>query len=225
MQAFAALPDLSRLTIPEGRLPALKPLFETTHPDERWDAFSLTLEDLHADLAAITLNESVPAQVRQLFETAKDLCLYSWYVYDFHSIADLTGFLALEAALRVRAEKERPGLAKRRLADLLDHAIASGWITEEGIGHRTDIARKRVEQRKAFEAIASMTETGAESVRIEEPTQAEITEEAASMKVIESICDAARRLRNALAHGRPFLHPDSAGRLRITADLINQLFP
>jgi hypothetical protein len=58
---------------------------------------------------------------------------------------------------------------------------------------------------------------------IREPTQTEVEHEAAEMQIIESICNAAVRLPNALAHGEPYLDPGGYRRLRITADLINQL--
>jgi len=129
----------------------MKPLHEVTDTDERQQFFAGGLADLHGELAAITLNSQVPENVRDLFDTAINLSLYSWYVYDFHPIADMTGFLALEAALKARAVSE-PKLEKKRLAELMDHAVASGWLSDERMNGREDIARTRVQDRKIDEA-------------------------------------------------------------------------
>ena len=103
-------------------------------------------------------------------------------------------------------------------------ALAEGWIAEERIADRHNIARARVERRKAQEAIKRIEATGAASIPNEDPTNEEIEHEAAEMKVIEGICQAAVSLRNGLAHGERYLQPGSPQRLQITADLINQLY-
>ena len=38
-------------------------------------------------VAAISLDERVPEKVRIQFETAKNLFVYSWFVYRFHGVA------------------------------------------------------------------------------------------------------------------------------------------
>jgi hypothetical protein len=58
---------------------------------------------------------------------------------------------------------------------------------------------------------------------IREPTQTEVEHEAAEMQMIESICTAAVRLPKALPHGQRYLDPGGYRRLRVAADLINQL--
>lgn len=67
---------------------------------------SLSDQDYHEALSKIVLNDTVPARSRELFETAKNLSLYSWFVYRFHPIAELTGWLALENALLEKAKRE-----------------------------------------------------------------------------------------------------------------------
>jgi hypothetical protein len=55
----------------------LTPLDQICEQDERQTSFEDTLEDNHAELNGIVLNETVPIDVGQLFETAKNLSLYS----------------------------------------------------------------------------------------------------------------------------------------------------
>jgi hypothetical protein len=202
----------------------MKPFESITEPDERQKMFVGTLEDLHAELSAITLHAGVPEKVRDLFDTAITLSLYSWFVYDLHPIADMTGFLALEAALKARAAHD-PALADKRLRALMRHALAAGWLSDNRLSRREEIARMRAEDRKVREAIRLASATGADQMSIEDPTDEEIAAEVHDMKIIESVCEAAVNLRNALAHGERMLAPGSYRRLRMTADLINQLFP
>ncbi len=86
----------------------LKPLDRIYEPDERQISFTASLEDRHAALEEITLSDAAPLDVRQLFETAKNLSLYSWFVYRFHQVSELISFSALEMALRERYLLENP---------------------------------------------------------------------------------------------------------------------
>ncbi len=202
----------------------MKPLSEISKPDDRQDLFNTTLEEIHEELRGVTMNPQVPAPVRELFETAKNLSLHSWFVYEFHPIAELTGFLALEQALRARAKREGPTLAKKNLRTIMNHAIDTGWFTEEGFEGRQEIATARVRDRKALEAIERMNQSGVDSEPVEEPTEDEVLSEAKDMKIVKSVCDSAVSLRNSLAHGNNYLMPHSHRRLHMTANLINQLF-
>ena len=203
------------------------PLVEFTkigEPDERQSFFNLSLEDLHAELENIELCPGAPEPVRDLFDTAKNLSLHSWFVYEFHPIAELTGFLTLERALKTRAMQERPSLAKRSLREIMNYAVDHGWISEDGFEGRQGIARARVLDRKFRESIERLKVSGAEPEPVDEPTAEEIAREAKDMRVLESICSAAIDIRNSLAHGENPLAPFSHRRLRMTANLINQLF-
>jgi len=80
----------------------LKSLVEVMHPDPRRSNIVGTLQDEHDDLASIRLNDGVPLVVAQLFETAKNVSLYSWFVYRFHPVSELVAFSALELALNLR---------------------------------------------------------------------------------------------------------------------------
>ena len=67
----------------------LKSLNEICSPDPRQKHFTGSLSDRHHILSEINLHLGVPVDVRQLFETAKNLCLYTWFVYRFHQVAEL----------------------------------------------------------------------------------------------------------------------------------------
>src|SRR6266404_6682910 len=92
---------------------ALKSVAAMFEPDARqlnwWirneddgSARPMTLEDHHANISQVTLSDSVPEDVRQHMETAKNLALFSWYVYRFIPVAELQAYNAFEWSLRIR---------------------------------------------------------------------------------------------------------------------------
>jgi hypothetical protein len=76
----------------------------------REEFLAQSLEQIHADLSALTLHDRVPGGVQQLFETAKNARSYTYYVYRFHQLAEMTAYLALERALKERWNSEVAGL-------------------------------------------------------------------------------------------------------------------
>jgi hypothetical protein len=69
---------------------ALRTPESVMEPDPRNAYFGFyppSLEIRHADIAALTLNITMPEEVAIQFETARNLYLYAWYVYRFHMVA------------------------------------------------------------------------------------------------------------------------------------------
>src|ERR1700676_1547152 len=113
----------------------LKQLSEVPEPDPRHAQLGIGLAGIHASLTVLVLADRVPVNVRQLFETAKNVALYSWFVYRFHQVAELVAYSALEMALKERAGfVERAGPNTRRprgLKRLLEKAKKEGWLKGE----------------------------------------------------------------------------------------------
>ena len=216
--------DLDQLQDP------LKPLDQIYEPDDRQISFSTSLEDHHAALEEIVLNDAVPLDVRQLFETAKNLSLYSWFVYRFHQVSELISFSALEMALRERyfavnpidekSKKNRPP----SLYDLMQHAKREGWITNEGFSDSYQIARHNAEFYKMIEKSKIHDFDKDPSRSIDEPSEEEIAEELSKMGRVKAITKTSHKIRNDLAHGSNTLHPNSISTLRINAEMINQIY-
>lgn len=201
----------------------LKPLEQLCQENSLQKYFVGSIADIHINVESIRLKETVPIRVQQLFETAKNLSVYAWFVYYFHTVAELIGFIALEAALLDRAQTENPARDLTRspgISKLLKEAIQKKWLTEESMPDRALIARMRVQQRKIIESIR----TQSESSTIPEPTVDEIAEEESTMQLLPQIINSAPALRNDLAHGKFWLHNNSATTLRTTSRIINQLF-
>src|SRR5437016_2006421 len=116
-----------------GRLRTLEDVFVQ---DRRQKYFSVvnmrtgesrkkTLDDHYAKVSVFALRESVPDNIRIHFETAKNLLLYSWFVYNFISVAEMQAYASAEYALRERigtAAGEKPGL-KRLLKYAVEHNV------------------------------------------------------------------------------------------------------
>lgn len=164
-----------------------------------------TISVLHGALAELRLNQSVPVNVVDQFDLARNLCLYGWYQYNFSMPAKLYGYIALEVGLREKCATVASQPGKRiTLARLCDWAIDAGYIKDGGFTH----------------LFAEDPETGAMY-----PTRRQdLTREGTTYS---KQAFANTRGRNSLAHGSSMLMPpiQAAGSLRIIADAINLLFP
>ncbi len=207
----------------------LKPLGQICQPDVRQQNFAGGLENRHAALSKLNLLDTVPLDVRQLFETAKNVCLYTWFVYRFHQVAEMTAYSSLERALRIRFYQENPARKNSKkpamLGELIKYALDQKWLKSEGFSHLKAIARGHAEAKK----IRELTNKSPEFIEhgsavLEEPTEEEIQEVLKSMSV-DGILDASRDLRNDLAHGSSTLHPNSFATLQVVAETINQIYP
>jgi hypothetical protein len=107
------------------------------------------LADLHRTLSTMNCIENVPAHVRQNVELAKNLLLYSTYVFDFTTAAVHYAQIGLEASLRRALDKNeecRDNLdtmlkeaVSRRLLAGLDHEfiVMPGFVSgsRNGFAH------------------------------------------------------------------------------------------
>lgn len=210
----------------------LKPFEEILKPDIR-SAYSpvRTLEVRHQELAQIVISDAAPIGVKQLFETAKNLALYSWFVYRFHQPAELCAFGAIEMALREKAKRDAPdwwkAFPKERppmLWNLLDKARREGWIGNEGFSHwrrRQQLAAYNSALAQQLDEMIKNQLDEASAPRVED-FEGHIGDP--SYDYFRYLVTSIPVDRNLLAHGSGRLLPTSIGTLEISAELINQLF-
>lgn len=195
----------------------LKPLEEITAADERWGFFvhldsaelafrPVELADRYAEISAINLVETVPENIREHFETAKNLLLYAWFVYRFIPVAELHAYSTVEMALRGRASQA--SLKTKNFKALLKLAIDRGWIVDDGFSI-VQRERKAMEEEREWRRQFGWQIT---------------PEEQDSQRYCKILLDAMPFLRNNLAHGSTTVHPGGIGTLALCADMINQLF-
>lgn len=207
----------------------LKKLEEIYSPDERQKYFQNTLEHLHMELRCIVLNDAVPLDVRQLFETAKNISLYSWFVYRFNQVAELVSFSAVEMALRIRYLKENPIAPESKerpptLFRLMQYAKNESWITNGGFSGMYELARDHAEYIKMMEKATTHDFDSEPNMLIDEPSETEIQDALNNLDRVSAIAENINKIRNNLAHGSSTLHPDSISTLRINAEIINQIY-
>lgn len=204
----------------------MKPFDRITQPDPRHDGSFGSLQSRHADLNTIGLHAGVPLHVLQLFETAKNLSLYSWFVFRFHPIAQLIGYASLERALKERLARERGAdvdTIRVRFSDLMNRAVKEGWLKSErfDVAHHIARAQLREEQTRRMITTGQIGEEPVESSEIEE---ADVLSRAAELDFVDRLAKNVPYIRNHIAHGGPILDGTSAATLRLVAEAINQLF-
>jgi hypothetical protein len=131
-----------------------------------------TLDDHHADAASLVLHDGVPKGIRTQFETAKNLYLYSWFVYRFFPVARSRAHACLEFSLRERFEQEMLAAGERKrefgpgLKKLLKHSVGVGALQPEGFEVIRRKAHARASERASVEAIERMRHDGINELEI-----------------------------------------------------------
>jgi hypothetical protein len=210
----------------------LKSLADVTSPDERQANLVQSLADVHALLVGLVLDERVPVDVRQLFETSKNVRLYAYFAYRFHQVAETVAYQALERGLRTRWNDEVAKLASIEdaeyrwptLSPLLLDAAAQKWVRNAGFSGRFWRAWNSLISERSIAAFQAMTLRDATQQEIAEPTKEEVEARAAQIDVVKILTDHLPELRNRLAHGSKKLSPTSDYVLRDVCDALNMIF-
>jgi hypothetical protein len=186
----------------------------------------ISLQGVHVALLELQITDRAPANVRQLFETAKNVALYTWFVFRFHQVSELVAYSALELALRERAgfvEWAAPTKSPPpTLRPLWKRAQKEGWLKNEKFPSLRELATEHVRTTHIARLISE--NPGAQEFSVPEPTEEEIAEATPKIDMVGILLEAAPLLRNKLAHGSSTLSPRSLVTLRRIAEAINQLF-
>src|SRR6266404_5377677 len=102
----------------QARMETLKEYSELLKADPRQPAFviandtkglmkAIKLRDYHDIAKRSLLHQGVPSEVSYHFENARNLLVYSYYYYPFYSMAQFFAFIAVEAALKIKAGKPK----------------------------------------------------------------------------------------------------------------------
>ena len=123
----------------------LKPAHELTEPDPRrlgWAIRNnetgavrqLTLDEHYVAVERLALSVPTTDQIETQYNTARNVLLYSWFVYRFTTVAELQAYATLEYALRWKLgclDDERPPT----LAPLLRRAAQRGLVVDGQLAH------------------------------------------------------------------------------------------
>lgn len=179
------------------------------HPDGRQE--KAVIADWHNQIASITLHENVPSVIREQYDVAKNVLLYSWYSYRMRVVAWLYSYSVLENALRKKYENtsgSNPGLHR-----LLEKAVQDGLLNDSGF-HMTKYKESVVSERAEGDTICRQIEY----IEIPESERREST------RYVEGLCKSIPKLRNALAHGEHKILSEVLTVMFINAEIINMLF-
>ena len=85
----------------------LNEIFKPSMPylEKSSDGSKVTIEDWHSYLKDITINDSCPQNIIDLYENARNLYLYSYYCYRFCMNYRIQLYCLLELALREKNKK------------------------------------------------------------------------------------------------------------------------
>jgi hypothetical protein len=90
----------------------------------------MRVEDFHDMLSEVSINDTAPTTVRQEFDVARNVFLYSWFAYELATVAEHHAYGVLEMALRVRSGQPATSL-KHDLKSLIDIAVAKNWFDQD----------------------------------------------------------------------------------------------
>lgn len=127
----------------------LKRLEDICRPDERYQnrvdidlstgaVTPTTVESIYVLVEKIKLGAGVPDEVRSHFEIARNLALYSWFVYSFNVVAGMQAFASLEMAVRIKTNATKDN----NFYDLLEK-VFPGRELAPGISLRKAITKMR----------------------------------------------------------------------------------
>ena len=180
---------------------------------------SKTIEDHFRTVEHLSLSNAVPAPTRIIWNTARNLYVYSWFVWRFLPVAELYGYAALENALRERCARENsfPKTGKKKpfynLTSLLKHAMSEGWINVESLSTYKRMQEARV--RSLQQALLAMGD--------EENAEAWVPKLNPTVYK-EQLESSLPFTRNEIAHGSSTLSPTVHSSLIQCHDLIQNLF-
>lgn len=151
--------DLDQILHISGTLPqpssydpdGLKPLANLLDRDERNGTLvrspsgqPLSKRDFYEAIGRYELASNVPKDVRVQFDLARNLFVYSWFVYRFSSPAQAQAYAALERALKCKLADAQIGFPKRAtLSRLLEKIISLGWLRDSDFPHLFDTRRSQ----------------------------------------------------------------------------------
>ena len=196
----------------------LKPLPDVLQPDPRNSLFvrletlkPLTIDEHHAEIAAVVLDSKVPEDVRSYFASIQNVYLYAWFAYDLYTVVDFLCLTAVEMALRHRLPHAGSGRDKRGLQNLFDEAISKNLIRE-----------------KAFSNVRIMRQNLARDIRFRRAASGRFPRSAMPRGNYAAVLQGTiPKLRNHFAHPlrHMILFPGAVlSQLQITSELINSLF-
>ncbi len=108
-----------------------KNLLSLIKPDQRCLIMGIDSEKLVETINGISLNDNVPEPIHEQIEVCKKLCVQSYFVYEFATVAMERSFMIIESALKAKyAQLGNRVNRYTTLGPLMDWAIKEKIITD-----------------------------------------------------------------------------------------------
>lgn len=188
-----------------------------------------SVEQHRSDVSQFILTPTAPESVQVKFETAKNLYLYSWFVYRFFPVAEHQALACLEHGLRKRFSTPLPKKYWTKvdrpptLKPLLRFAIDEGFIKNDWFRRWHNRVEQRARERYEFERIREMIDQELDLIEIDYEL-ASPNEEDRDWDFLAILLESLPEIRNAYAHGSPMLHKSVLGTIELVGEILNQLF-
>jgi hypothetical protein len=187
----------------------------------------MELADHHEQISGYVLHGGVPEDIVLQFETARNVYLYSWFVYRFYPVAEHQSLACLELALRERLKEEiRTGKIKGKrptLRPLLNYAIEHGLVKNEGFANWRNRGEINSRERVRMEKFREMSEKKLTEMTWDE-SDIKIIAEDLDWNYVKMLPDMLPKLRNEFAHGSTELNNWALRSIQIVCEIINQLY-
>jgi len=216
----------------------LQELNEVCKKDER---IRHSLEARHEVISGYSLHAGVPLKVREVYDVARNLYLYGWYVYRFNNVAESQAFKALEYCLKERiGENEIRKYVKERKKTHLD-TTGKRINLNKGLKLYIEYCRdKKLIFNNGFSAwynklyndacekykmqkLKEMREQNLDEIELDY-SEVHISDETTDYDHIQHLIDNANKIRNIYAHGTSMLHPNVLYTFEMVSEFINQLY-
>src|SRR5438105_7490672 len=87
----------------------------------------MTFDSVYDEVEKIRINDTAPESVRSHFEIARNLVLYSWFVYSFNVVAAMQAFASLEMAVKEKTGDKRSSLKSQLDKVFKGRQLVSGF--------------------------------------------------------------------------------------------------
>jgi hypothetical protein len=170
--------------------------------------------DHYADVQSMAVSDYVPQDVRILFDTARNILLYAWFVWRFYAVAELYAYASLEFAIKLRAEIAgvQPSSIPKSLRPLMEFAISRGWIIPEDLPHYQLLSRNQERALERYEGI------------FDEEVARDWAPQIDPAGYREQLLRGIPGLRNEHAHGTTYISSASGSAVAQCGDIISMLF-
>jgi len=201
-----------------------------------------SLEDRHKSIDIYALHIGVPLKIREVYDVARNIYLYGWYVYRFNNVAESQAFGALEYCLKERigdselkvyinerkkAYREETGRRinlNKGLKLYIEYCRDKQLVCNEGFRAWHDKSYNDACEKYKHQKLNEMIDQGLDEIELDY-TNVQVSEEECEYDHIQHLIDTTNKVRNIYAHGTSMLHPNVLYTFEMVSEFINQLYP